>query len=67
MYSESIHGQRLVVLFLLGWLLFNFPLLTLFSRSLAIWGIPLLHLYLFGAWLLLIGMVALITARVPFD
>ena len=56
-------GERLVGLFLLGCLLFNFPLLALFNVRATIFGIPLLYAYLFGAWALLIALVAVIMER----
>jgi hypothetical protein len=43
-------GERLVVLFLLGALLINFPVLSIFNQSATVGGIPLLYLYLFGIW-----------------
>ena len=56
-------GERLVGLFLLGCLLFNFPLLALFNVRATIFGIPLLYAYLFAAWALLVGLVAVIMER----
>ena len=56
-------GERLVGLFLLGCLLFNFPLLALFNLRTTVFGIPLLYAYLFTAWTLLIVLVALIMER----
>ena len=56
-------GQRLVGVFLLGCLLFNYPLLALFNVPLAVGGIPLLYAYLFTAWALLIALVAVIMER----
>ncbi len=53
-------GQRLAALFLLGCLLFNYPLLQLFARDGAILGIPLLYCYTFGAWAMLICLMALV-------
>jgi hypothetical protein len=48
----------LASLSIVGVLLFNVPLLSLFNR---VWqrgaSLPLLYLYLFGAWLLLIGAI----------
>ncbi|MET0963505.1 MAG: hypothetical protein ABWY05_11925 [Noviherbaspirillum sp.] len=52
-------GARLAALFLLGWLLFNYPLLALFGRLGALGGIPALYIYLFIAWAALIALVAL--------
>jgi hypothetical protein len=54
-------GPRLVAAFLLGVLLFNYPLLALFNRDVSVFGIPLLYAYIFLAWSLLIGLLALVT------
>ncbi len=43
-------GERLVLLFLFGALLVNFPVLAIFNLSATLGGIPLLYLYLFGLW-----------------
>ena len=56
-------AQRLAALFLLGCVLFNYPLLALFNRAAAVFGIPVLYAYLFGAWLLLIALMALAIER----
>ena len=63
MNAQGRVGQRLVGVFLLGCLLFNYPLLALFNVRLAPGGIPLLYAYLFIAWALLIALVALIMER----
>jgi hypothetical protein len=55
-------GQRLVALFLLGCLLFNYPLISLFDRSGMVLGIPVLYAYLFAAWVLFIGLAAIVVA-----
>lgn len=51
-------SQRLVALCALGILLLSYPLLALFNRPLLWWGVPLVYAYLFGAWALLIGLMA---------
>ena len=56
-------GERLAGLFLLGCLLFNFPLLGLFNVPATILGVPVVYAYLFGAWALLIAVVAVIMER----
>lgn len=56
--SARLRNQRLLALFTAGWLLLNFPLLTLWDRPLAVAGIPLLPLALFIGWALLIGAAA---------
>ena len=43
-------GERLGLLFLLGVLLINFPILAIFHQPLTFGGIPVLYLYLFGVW-----------------
>ena len=63
--GNSVKGQRLVALFLLGWLLFNYPLLDLFTSETALAGIPLLYVYLFFVWALLIVLMMLVVEREP--
>ncbi len=58
MMSANI-GDRLIALFLLGVLLISPPLLAVFRADLLVAGIPLLFLYLFAAWALLVGLLAL--------
>lgn len=60
MSIESKRTSRLIGLFLLGYLLFNHPLISLFNHPSLLWGIPLLYAYLFGAWTLIIILMALI-------
>ncbi len=54
MEREGDRGKRLVGLFLLGYLLFNYPLLSLFNLPRLVAGIPLLLVYIFSVWLVLI-------------
>lgn len=51
-------NERLVILFLIGVLAMNYPILTLFSKVRLYWNIPLLYLYLFFFWAVFIGFVA---------
>jgi hypothetical protein len=53
-----VTGQRLVAVFLLGCVLFNYPIIALFNKTGEVFDIPLLYLFLFGAWALLIGLMA---------
>ncbi|MEZ4705968.1 MAG: hypothetical protein R3A44_02105 [Caldilineaceae bacterium] len=59
-HRRLITGQRLAALFLLGCLLFNYPILSLFSRGERLWGVPALYVYIFIAWAALIGLMALV-------
>jgi hypothetical protein len=61
--KSSRVGSRLAALFLLGCLLFNYPLLTIFNVRATVLGIPLLYAYLFCAWALVIGLVAAVVAE----
>ena len=63
MTRSSRVGQRLAALFLLGCLLFNYPLLAIFNVRATVLGIPLLYAYLFCAWALLIALVAAVVSR----
>jgi hypothetical protein len=55
---QRLRSQRLLALFALGWLLLNFPLLTLWDRGVLVAGLPLLPLALFAGWAALIGAAA---------
>ena len=61
MMRENELNKRLVALFLLGCVLFNYPILSLFNLEIPIFGWPLLLVYIFGNWCLLIGLTALAT------
>ena len=56
-------AERLAGLFLLGCLLFNFPLLAIFNVRASVFGVPVVYAYLFGAWAMLIALVAVIMER----
>jgi hypothetical protein len=55
---KGLGAQRLVALFIGGWLLFNFPLLSLWDRDVDVFGIPLLPVALFLLWGALIAVLA---------
>ena len=63
MIDPSLKGQRLVALFLLGCLLFNYPLFSLFAGAANLMGVPLLYVYIFFAWALLIALMAVVVER----
>jgi len=56
--TQRLLAQRLLALFALGWLLLNFPLLTLWDRGVLVAGLPVLPLVLFAGWSALIAAVA---------
>jgi hypothetical protein len=60
---DGRQGQGFVALFMLGCLLFSYPMLTLFEQPATVLGVPLVYAYLFGAWMLLIALAAWIARR----
>ena len=60
---RALLQQRLVGLFVLGLLLFNFPLLALWDRDATLWGVPLFPAALFILWALLIAALAWLMER----
>ncbi|MDX2499607.1 MAG: hypothetical protein QNL14_03760 [Deltaproteobacteria bacterium] len=61
MTRDSKKNKRLVALFLLGCVLLNYPILSLVNLEILIFGWPLLYVYIFGVWCLLISLTALAT------
>lgn len=53
-------SDRLIALFLIGVLAISPPLLAVFRAESFLFGMPLLFVYLFGAWALLVAFLALI-------
>jgi hypothetical protein len=53
-------GQRFVAVCLIGLLLFNYPMLALFNVSGMLFGVPVLYLYVFIVWAVLITLMAFI-------
>jgi len=60
---RSVTTERLIALFLLGLLLFNYPVLAVFNRAAEIGGIPLVYVYIFAAWAGFIALLALLVER----
>lgn len=61
MNTSGSKGERSIALFLLGILLFNPPLLSIFADDVAIAGVPLLYIYLFLAWAIFILLIGIIS------
>jgi hypothetical protein len=60
--DERLTG-RLAALFVAGCVAFGYPLLAAFNVPATLFGVPLLYLYVFGAWAALIALVALVVRR----
>lgn len=58
---------RQVALFALGVLVLLPPVLLVFNRPVLVAGVPLIFLYLFSAWSVLIGLAALIARGLDGD
>ena len=58
MQQSEAKGQRLIALFVLGCLLFNYPVLSLFNVAADAFGVPVLYAYIFAAWALLVALMA---------
>jgi hypothetical protein len=55
--------QRPIAVFLLGCLLFTWPVLALFNLPAWVAGVPVLFVYLFAAWAVLILLIRLVGGR----
>lgn len=60
--DERLTGLTTVVA-LFGFLLFLPPLLSAFDRGDQVFGVPVVWAYLFGAWAVVIGLVAFVVRR----
>ncbi|HRQ59085.1 MAG TPA: hypothetical protein PLN31_16845 [Azoarcus taiwanensis] len=60
---RGLARQRLVALFFAAAFLFNYPLLSLFDRSEQVFGLPVLFVYIFGAWASVIALIAWTVGR----
>lgn len=57
--TEESRGGRLVAISGLGLLLFGYPLLAVFDVADTVFGVPVVLAYLFGAWAVVVALVAL--------
>lgn len=51
------YNNKLVMLFFIALLMLNFPILRIFGEEKSLFGIPILYLYLFFTWLVIIFMI----------
>jgi hypothetical protein len=63
MSSDAGAAAILVTVFVLGCLLFSYPLLALFNVRVSVFGVPLLYAYLFCDWLALIVLIRWAVSR----
>ncbi|MBC7733914.1 MAG: hypothetical protein H7306_18805 [Bacteriovorax sp.] len=62
---KGLGKQRLVAVFVAGWLLLNFPLLALWDRDATVLGLPLFPAALFVLWGGLIALLAVLLEALP--
>jgi hypothetical protein len=60
MRQISLRTYRIMALFLLACLLFNYPVLALFNLVAMAAGVPVLFTYLFAAWGITIAAAAIV-------
>jgi hypothetical protein len=65
MPPENIKNKRLFCIFFIGCLIFNYPIISLFNHEIFIFGIPLLFVFLFCGWGLIIIAMVFITRIHP--
>jgi len=65
MINQKSKTGRLAALFILGNVLFNYPILTIFNLKFMFCGIPLLYLYIFTIWSVLIIAIIYVTQTRP--
>ena len=63
MPESKQQNERLIVMFIIGVIALNYPLLSLFSKVKLIFGIPVLYLYLFVFWIIFIVCIAVIVEK----
>lgn len=64
---QSRYREKLLALFILGWLMLSFPLLRIWDQSIMIGGWPLLPTAVYGIWLILIAALAYIMEHAPSE
>ncbi len=63
MGNPGAMGEKVLALFAVAVLLFNPPLLSLFSVNASLFGFPALYLYVFASWGAVIALVVYMVNR----
>lgn len=66
MPEKKRQNERLIAMLVFGVIALNYPLLSLFSKNRLVLGIPLLYLYIFSVWAVLILCIAFILEKPSF-
>ena len=62
--DHPLTGQRLLLISLFFAVLLNYPMLSIFSKKQQWAGIPVLYLYIFVVWVLLIVTIGVLVERI---
>lgn len=62
-YRPGLVNERLMALFVLGVVMITPPFIGVFNKPVMVLNVPLLYVYLFAAWVLLIVLMALAIER----
>jgi len=57
---NRLKGQKLAALFLVGCLLFNYPILDFVNKDGLLFGFPILYVYIFTVWTAIIGLAIVV-------
>jgi hypothetical protein len=63
MPEKRRQNERLIAVLVVGVILLNYPLLSIFSKVKLFLGVPVIYLYLFLIWISFIGCVAIILEK----
>jgi hypothetical protein len=63
MKRSGAAGQRLTAIFMMGCVLLNYPILFLFADAGSVASLPILYVYVFGVWAVLIALMAWVIER----
>ena len=63
MRRDIAPAARVIAVFLVGCLAFGYPMLALFNMPARMLEMPMLYLYVFGAWAALILLIAWAVSR----
>ena len=55
--------ERLIALVFFGFIVFNYPVLGLFSKKIFFCGVPLLYIYIFSLWGFFIMVLAFVMRK----
>jgi hypothetical protein len=61
------YREYIIILFVISFMILNYPLLSIFDRPVLLFGIPLLYFYIFAVWFVIIVLLALISETDQHD